>query len=1183
MSKYGNKYDNIEKLYQNEKLHSYIPYAFPFSLKESELAYIDSLYSSGNDNLFEELVELLQCNYSDCFEKIEQSIGSLPWIIRSSGDEDSIDNPNAGAYESYCCYQKEKFYVTLAKTLLSANNDHAVNQDRLIYNAKAPRIIPVFIQSLVVGNEIANEDYVPMINEEKIRDMIEILMEIHHELNLELLDTEWVIESDEGIISATSISKMDGMNGIQAELSLGFGLFSTQHVCRKVTQILYNADTTIQYKKNNFLKVNVLKVWVIQARAAHKYFDYREVPLMEESTIQMLNASSGVLNDEYEEVLVLGRNLEPAKVIVTRTLVQAWDVYIHLTDEQQKKVGYVIVQVGSQLEHAGIMFNETGITVIKSNRVEKLLSLKNATCCVDFKNKRTYLSKNDCIKEIYYEKKSTFHFTKDYYSLFLDKSIESLEKTHLEFSSKKEMYLYPKKDCMIIAERNIYAPCYLHEMVRVAVASGLSIEECYKKLPQMEHESELYVNSFYTDKIKENYQFNMFSWVKDEMFHGNNGLLWLLMKLEEEVTESELIREVYHCFEVQPYTSKRKYIIVNQLLTLKDNINSINCFKKDEIASIYQAVARMLCAKRENKERIEDICDIISDDSMSPYYIQYFLDDNQVNELLIMSYHHLKNSIKEFSASDDGDINEKSIKLIQDYQDVKRHCKNDIIINACYHNIVETFDNTAKVIAGNIVRSYSRIKYDLYLNVLKCFLNFIENGTERKYVVEIVRAWFQQIKIEEEREHGYDLQEYDIRAVIRDMQKDKEVFKFENIHQVHNFLHQWALYEAPNIQNSNLCRNVNKLLAFCNTFCTEESHVLMARAKLLEINLPMCTHKASFQLLENGFRLEFSEPPETENSNIGRLVALDNMISLFFDATFKLEHFYEKQLGTWTWIVYAEVEEKETMFGKFEYFVKILRFLLDACYDFSHTPIESIENVEDYYNEPEWKKIFNHVLEYRKNIYDVAQFTELKTFAYSDFITQLSINEKYRENVLKCYQLGFEGCFKELKNIVSSLTSVKNPSEWASCYEILKSVIVVLESVWPKETLERLTKWQCTDYIKILLYKNLLLRKDIQIIIKQNLDKYDREMLLHSVPHLLIRENTVPFYCEFLLSNRSNYKMAKQFLLYEYVEKISDKDLEELILELKWIPYPRKTEQLKRYEKTNLTYDLFDINRRIFI
>lgn len=90
----------------------------------------------------------------------------------------------------------------------------------------------------------------------------------------------------------------------------------------------------------------------------------------------------------YDDEIIIGEVFKIANVIIANTLMQAWDIYLHFSEEQREKIAYVIVGIGSKTEHAGIMFSQTGVTVVKCEIDERLMNLRNTKCCVDFKNRK---------------------------------------------------------------------------------------------------------------------------------------------------------------------------------------------------------------------------------------------------------------------------------------------------------------------------------------------------------------------------------------------------------------------------------------------------------------------------------------------------------------------------------------------------------------------------------------------------------------------------------------------------------------------------------------------------------------------------------------------------------------------------------------------------------------------------
>lgn len=101
MFEYGNKYNNIIKLYNCQEFQEYVPNAYPFRIEEDDERFIEELIKNECEETDAILESLLYDKYGTLFESVDNELGALPWIIRSSGDEDREDNPNAGAYESY--------------------------------------------------------------------------------------------------------------------------------------------------------------------------------------------------------------------------------------------------------------------------------------------------------------------------------------------------------------------------------------------------------------------------------------------------------------------------------------------------------------------------------------------------------------------------------------------------------------------------------------------------------------------------------------------------------------------------------------------------------------------------------------------------------------------------------------------------------------------------------------------------------------------------------------------------------------------------------------------------------------------------------------------------------------------------------------------------------------------------
>lgn len=361
----------------------------------------------------------------------------------------------------------------------------------------------------------------------------------------------------------------------------------------------------------------------------------------------------------------------------------------------------------------------------------------------------------------------------------------------------------------------------------------------------------------------------------------------------------------------------------------------------------------------------------------------------------------------------------------------------------------------------------------------------------------------------------------------------------------------------------------------------EKSKILRFESNLVEIELPMCTHKASFVINQTGFSVEFSESPETEDERIGRLVALDYIVERFFDEHYKIDHFYEKQLGSWKWLVYGKTIEEKDYYEKYKYFILIIRLLLDSSYDFSHKPIKKLGDINSHFCEPEWKFIMIHLQNYRKQINNTKIFTELKVFSLSDFFTQMSICESNREYFFHLYKSGFEESMHEFEKKNERLGVIKNSEEWIDEFRKLRLTILMLVSVWPKEVLNVIDEIDCKKVYTVLLAKNLFLRKDIQQIVSKELKIISEDLLLKCVPQLLVNKENFDKYIDVILQRKNDFRMAKQYLLYSRMQELDIEIIKKLISELYYVPSPQNKSSVDAYESSGVDYYLFDIDKTL--
>ena len=382
------------------------------------------------------------------------------------------------------------------------------------------------------------------------------------------------------------------------------------------------------------------------------------------------------------------------------------------------------------------------------------------------------------------------------------------------------------------------------------------------------------------------------------------------MRFEQEEMSNCLRNEINRYFDKQNFSDGMVFDFFKLLIEFNETIWYLDCFDDNEVNDIYNSLNILISSKLSLREKNE-LLKLVVQYGMSPYYLCYFFEKEQVDEKLLLAYKSLVSSINCLVVGNDESLKTKSGKIEESFKKIKEICGNNLITNACYHSIIEKYDSDAKETAEILLNRYSEYYYRRYIKILRAMLGFIAQNTIRKKSVIYIKNWLEKEDAQRDRLESYNLAEYELHKVLNDLENGDYNHKFENIHQVHNFLHQWALFEAPTVDIRELPNKLHDLVEFCNTFSMEKSKILRFESNLVEIELPMCTHKASFVINQTGFSVEFSESPETEDERIGRLVALDYIVERFFDEHYKIDHFYEKQLGSWKWLVYGKTIEEE--------------------------------------------------------------------------------------------------------------------------------------------------------------------------------------------------------------------------------------------------------------------------------
>ncbi|NHB86212.1 hypothetical protein C5471_00155 [Photorhabdus tasmaniensis] len=177
--------------------------------------------------------------------------GPPPWIVRSAGLEDGDIFVNAGSYASVICPRTADFADTVVAVTFSGFEPQAIAQQRLINPDYQPQPIVCFVQRLIEGiPSLVEPLQAPYLTADVCHDLYKIIMQLHQHFSEVALDTEWVLETDHGLVSATGLT------------------LAAYHWPTLAAPLWYGSELR---------QVHVNKLWLVQVRPAPGYTLERRV------------------------------------------------------------------------------------------------------------------------------------------------------------------------------------------------------------------------------------------------------------------------------------------------------------------------------------------------------------------------------------------------------------------------------------------------------------------------------------------------------------------------------------------------------------------------------------------------------------------------------------------------------------------------------------------------------------------------------------------------------------------------------------------------------------------------------------------------------------------------------------------------------------------------------------------
>jgi hypothetical protein len=481
-------------------------------------------------------------------------------------------------------------------------------------------------------------------------------------------------------------------------------------------------------------------------------------------------------------------------------------------------------------------------------------------------------------------------------------------------------------------------------------------------------------------------------------------------------------------------------------------------------------------------------------------------------------------------------------------------------------SLVETYDASLKGLLGRAVEEGEASSYRRYLMVMQSWIGFLSMGSLSERDAAVLRRfqiWLRQWT-DEAIPESFEIQdrnwrfEFDAIVVSREAPQ-----RYENPHVLHNLLHQYSL---AGLRLDTLClpRRVQALEHFCSTFSSRSTKVLRFERGLLEIQIPMGTHKASYVFTPRQISIEWTEPPDCPGDEIARILAFEVFLDRFRTWMFPaLTVRREQVLGTWTLFIRLNTQGSDPWdYEELRHFVVSTRLLFDASYDFSYVANEAVDGFAEHFYGLEWKSMFDTLIQHRAVLEDASQYVALHALPMSSTVAAIARSRVVRGLLVRCLRRGFDYCRGLIDGYAHWLNEETEDNRlWFDRYESLRQASLFLAAKWPREALSELAGRGDfnvgDDLIAACLFKRTDLADDLRQVVVAGSSTLSgmSGMIVRHAPEIAVAGCGASLLAAQLVDTGIRFRRAKHFLVARFGESLDQDILAGLLRNLDTVPW----------------------------
>ncbi|WP_350305718.1 DUF6137 domain-containing protein [Photorhabdus viridis] len=1125
----------------------------------------------------------------DWLKQVVEVCGPPPWIVRSAGLEDGGTFVNAGGYASVICHRTADFADTVATVTFSGFESQAIAQQRLINSDYQPQPITCFVQRLIEGiPSLVEPLQAPYLTADVCHDLYKIIMQLHQHFAEVALDTEWVLETDHGLVSATGLT-LATSDGVRGELAFGFGFASAQSPGSRVNSVAYHWPTLSAplWYGSQLRQVHVNKLWLVQARPAPGYTLERRVQrLTAEVRTELARCMRAV------PVTALLHPTAPSlgSFLSASTLDDAWSRYLRLPPSVQTALTAVFIEYGVASEHAGIMFRQQNLPVF-------LIQLTDLPAVpwvvIDGMGELAYFSAQKPLIVLKTETAKSVNLPASVQHVFDGREslpiaeLTSQRITDLLQNALTGLPVLTEKAYTTLKQRSIFpTDTWLQKgnVVRSPSLTGWLLaqagERAMEFLPFDWSATDVTADYLCVLTAKSSPQSALPCLCKaiptlaDRIIQLNDlRLLMQLIKTEAWIEKLPSIRLApwVDAAITEPYSDA--HLLLECILHI---------LADTEILPIYEAADRLdivhcLVGAAESGLSLVSLLEIIHHNQLAPTALASLVCAPKA----FAAYLAFLAPLKRFKvaaalagASEAADLLQATASLVKALHDANL----PTLKGLCRIDLVDTYDQVLKAVLTDVVDRRDPVTYQCYLDLLSGWIAFAQlstlSATEeaalRSFLRWIERARYQSmpdnffLELKEDIAEclGDDFLRWQVLIPIAG-NMDLGQLPLENAHQLHNLLHQWMLARFRTGTGSELPAPLRKLINIADGFGDARSCLLRLTRNILEISLPFVVHKASFLFNEKELIVEFAELPNAPEEDIGRLHVFEALALRIveWEPTWRVSLNRVCQLGTWTLFLRMQRTDGAGWQAKdLHQLVLWLRVLFDTAYDFSYVPNDDVLHVYEMVDHAPWRELFRAYATYRAAINFSTQRITVYSLPFATTLAALCLNQSVRDEVTAACIAGFDSAWKAFHYIVEKLErAATDQNQWGILHTTAGQLGLLLSAMWPEQTLIRMAQAPLSPVAAERIGVNLLHRRDLTATLQQLITVPEnaalRDLVLHHIPEIAVNVNSASTIADEVTGWQSKFKRCKEYLLAHHANLLSDSQCQQCVKQLGLVPY----------------------------